>query len=161
NDFAHGILADYPKLTAADVNVILVHSQEKILPELSASLGDYAQRKMAERGVVFRMKTRVTGAKPGLVALSDGEVRAETLIWTAGTAPNPILKNMPIEKDKRGAVIVDSTLAVVGHEGLWAVGDCASVKDAKSGKQCPPTAQFALREAQVLARNIWAGLNGK
>jgi NADH dehydrogenase len=45
---------------------------------------------------------------------------------------------------------------VPGHAGVWAVGDCASVTDAKSGKPCPPTAQFALREARTLARNIHA-----
>ena len=73
-------------------------------------------------------------------------------MWTAGTAPNPLTKSLPLEKDKRGAVIVDATLAVPGHAGVWALGDCAAVTDAKSGKPCPPTAQFALREAATLAK---------
>ena len=93
--------------------------------------------------------------------LSDAEVPAETLVWTAGTAPNPLSKSLAVEKDKRGAVIVDATLAVPGHSGVWALGDCAAVVDAKSGKPCAPTAQFALREAATLAKNIRASLQGR
>jgi NADH dehydrogenase len=65
-----------------------------------------------------------------------------------------------MEKDKRGAVVVDHTLSVPGHPGVWALGDCASIRDAKTGQSCPPTAQFALREAELLARNIKAQLEG-
>jgi len=160
NDFARGILADYPGLHQEELQVIVVHSRDRILPELSQSLAQYAQRRMEDRGVAFRLNTRLTDAHPGVVVLSDGEIPANTLVWTAGTAPNPLLKSLPVEKDKRGAVIVDHTLAVPGHPGVWALGDCASVRDAKTGHSCPPTAQFALREAELLARNIKAQLAG-
>jgi len=160
NDFARGILADYPSLHPEEVSVIVVHSRERILPELSESLAHYAQKRMEDRGVVFRLNTRLIDAHPRMVVLSDGEVHADTLVWTAGTAPNPLLKFLPVEKDKRGAVVVDHTLAVPGHPGTWALGDCAAARDAKTGKSCPPTAQFALREAELLARNIKAQMEG-
>src|SRR5271167_3269260 len=161
NDFARGILADYPNLRREDVRVVLVHARDRILPELSESLARYAQKHMEARGVEFRLNTRLTDAHPGVVVLSDAEVHAETLVWTAGTAPNPLTKSLPLEKDRRGALIVDATLAVPGHAGVWALGDCAAVVDAKSGKPCPPTAQFALREAEMLAKNIRANLRGR
>jgi NADH dehydrogenase len=160
NDFARGILADYPSLRQEELRVIVVHSRDRILPELSESLAHYAQRRMEDRGVAFRLNTRLTDAHPGIVVLNDGEIQAHTLVWTAGTAPNPLLKSVPVEKDKRGAVVVDHTLGVRGHPGVWALGDCASVRDAKTGQSCPPTAQFALREAELLARNIKAQLTG-
>jgi NADH dehydrogenase len=161
NDFARGILADYPNLRREDVRVVLVHARDRILPELSESLARYAQKHMEARGVEFRLNTRLTDARPNVVVFSDGEVPAETLVWTAGTAPNPLTQSLPLEKDKRGAVIVDATLAVPGHSGVWALGDCAAVVDAKSGKPCPPTAQFALREAATLAKNIRSSLQGR
>jgi len=156
NDYANGILADYPKLRREDLSVVLVHSRDRILPELSESLARYAQARMEERGVIFRLNTRLADAGPGIVILSDGQIRAETLVWTAGTAPNPLVQSLPLEKDKRKALVVDRTLEVPGKPGLWALGDCAAVIDAKTEKQCPPTAQFALREANVLAKNIRA-----
>ena len=161
NDFAHGILADYPNLNAEELRIVLVHSRERILPELSESLARYAQEKMEARGVRFRLNTRLTDAQPGVVVLNDGEIRAATLVWTAGTAPNPLLRSLSIDKDKRGAVVVDDTFAVRGGSGLWALGDCAAVRDTKHGKTCPPTAQFALRQAEVLAKNIRAQLEGR
>lgn len=161
NDFAHGILADYPRLPPADLSVILVHSHDTILPELSESLGRYALQRMAERGVIFRLKARLVDAKPGKVILSDGELAAETLVWTAGVAPSPVVKSLDLPKNKRGALTVDATLAIPGHSGLWALGDCAAVFDAKSSKAVPPTAQFALREAAVLARNVRAQIDGR
>jgi NADH:ubiquinone reductase (H+-translocating) len=161
NDFARGILADYPNLRREELNVVLVHSRERILPELSESIARYAQSRMESRGVVFRLNTRLRDAQPGTVVLSDGEICACTLVWTAGTAPNPLLRTLPLETDKRGAVVVDHTLAIPGHPGAWALGDCAAVQDTKTGKPCPPTAQFALREAEVLAGNIAAHLKGR
>jgi len=161
NDYARGILADYPKLHPEELNVVLVHARDHILPELSESLARYAQKRMETRGVIFRLNTRLTDAAPGLVTLSDGEIRAETLIWTAGTAPNPLVQALPVEKDKRRALVVERTLALPGKPGLWGLGDCAAVIDAKTEKACPPTAQFALREAQVLAKNIRAHIEGR
>lgn len=116
---------------------------------------------MESRGVTFRLNTRVMDANLSGVVLSDGEIHTQTLVWTAGTAPNPILGSLPVEKDKRGALVVENTLELPGHPGLWALGDCAAVVDAKTSKLCPPTAQFALREAEVVAKNIWAALHGR
>jgi NADH:quinone reductase (non-electrogenic) len=161
NDFAHGILADYPNLLSEELSVVLVHSGHRILPELSESLGNFARLQMEARGVKFRMNTRVTDVQPGVVTLSDGEMPCHTLIWTAGTAPHPLLKSLPLEKDKRGTIVVDDSLNLAGHAQLWALGDCAAVVDSVSGKSCPPTAQFARREAEVLARNIRAHLENR
>ena len=121
----------------------------------------YAQERTEARGVTFRLNTRLTDAHPGVVVLSDGEICAQTLVWTAGTGPNPLLKSLPVEKDKRDALVVENTLGLPSNPGVWAVGDCAAVADAKSGKPCPPTAQFALRDAEVLAKNIRAELQGR
>jgi len=162
NDFARGILADYLNLRAGDVCVILVHARDRILPELSEQLGRYALERMTARGVIFKLNERLADASADAVILESGEeIRTQTLVWTAGTVPNPLLGLLSFNRDKRGAVIVDSTLAVPGHQGLWALGDCAACSDGKTGRLCPPTAQFALREARALAHNIHASLNGK
>jgi NADH:ubiquinone reductase (H+-translocating) len=162
NDFARGVLADYQHLRAEDLRLILVHARERILPELSDSLAAYALERMAARGVTFKLNARVADAKPGVVVLTPAEdIRTQTLVWMAGTTPNPLLKTLSVEHDRRGAVVVDRTLAVPSHAGVWAVGDCAAITDAKTGKPCPPTAQLALREAQLLAQNIYASLRGR
>ncbi len=177
NDFARGMLADYPNLSADELRIILVHSRDRILPELSESLANYALERMRERGVTFELNARVSTARPGVVVIKrkepegkdaakkaapvEQEISTDTLVWTAGASPNPLLKELAIERDKRGAVVVENTLAAKGHDNLWALGDCAVVPDAKTGKPCPPTAQFALREARTLARNLHASIHGQ
>lgn len=161
NDFARGILADYPRLRPHDVQITVVHPRDVILPELSESLGDYARRHMELRGVHFELGRRVLDAGPGSVRLDTREIRARTLVWTAGTLPNPLLREAGLETEKRGGVIVDNTLAVAGRPGVWALGDCAAVTDARTGKPCPPTAQVASRQGRMLARNIKANIEGR
>jgi len=161
NDFARGILADYPHLRPEDVKVTLVHARGVILPELSQTLGEYARRGMEIRGVHFELGRHVVDARPGLVVLDNCAIPARTLVWTAGTVPNPLLRETGLEVDKRGALLVDKTLAVAGRHALWALGDCAAVVDGKTGKPCPPTAQFAFREGRVLAQNIKAAIQGR
>ena len=69
--------------------------------------------------------------------------------------PNPVLRDLGLETDDRGAVSVDSTLRVDGHDGLWALGDCARVPNERTpGRPDPPTSQHALRQARRLAKNL-------
>jgi NADH dehydrogenase len=160
NDFVRGALFSYPNLPPADVNVIVVHSRDHILPELSRSLGEYALERMTARGVTFKLKTRLVEAREGVLQLRpQEEIRAQTLIWTAGVKPHPLVQMLATAHDPRGAILVDHYLAVPGLPGIWALGDCASVTDGKTGKPCPPTAQFALREAQTLAHNLHASIH--
>ncbi len=162
NDFVRGMVVYYPNVSADEMRVVLVHSRDRILPELSDDLAAYARDRMTARGVVFKLGTRVVDARPGLVVLDPfEELRTETLVWTAGTMPNPLLRALPVERDRRVAVMVDGTLAVPGHPGVWALGDCASVPNAETGAPSPPTAQFALRQAKTLAHNIHASVRGK
>jgi NADH dehydrogenase len=162
NDFARGMLIHYPNIPPEEVQIILVHSRDRILPELSEELAAYALERMTERGVTFKLNERVADAAPGLVVLKSGEeLRAETLVWTAGTTPNPVIQALPVERNGRGAVKVAGTMAVPNYPGVWALGDCAEVPNALTGTASPPTAQFALRQAYTLAHNIHAAVHSQ
>jgi NADH:ubiquinone reductase (H+-translocating) len=59
-------------------------------------------------------------------------------------------------------VRVDKTTSVNDHPGVWAIGDCAAVPDAaRAGQPCPPTAQHAIRQGRLVARNVAATLRGE
>jgi NADH dehydrogenase len=56
-----------------------------------------------------------------------------------------------------------ATAVEAGRPGgqVWAIGDCAAVPDAsRPGQPCPPTAQHAIREGRLVARNVAATLVG-
>jgi NADH dehydrogenase len=160
NDFIRESLRFYPNLRSTHVRVVLVHPGPLILPELSAELGAYAQRKMQERRIEVRVNCKVNAYDGEVVTLSDGEaIPARTLIWTAGTTPSALLGALPCRKE-HGRLLVEDTLEVPDWPGVYALGDCALIPDRTTGKYCPPTAQHALREGKVTARNIVASLRG-
>ena len=160
NDFLRDAIPFYKNLHERDLRIVLVHSGNVILPELSEKLGAYAGGKLTERGVEVRLNTRVLGYRNGAVELSDGtRVSTKTLVWTAGTAPHPILDTIPCSKE-RGRVATNEYMEVSDWPGVWAVGDCASIPDPRTAKPYPPTAQHALRQGRVLARNMCAAIRG-
>jgi NADH dehydrogenase len=160
NDFAREALRYYPNLREEQLKMILVHPGDVILPELGAGLGAYAQKALGKRKVDIRTNTKVADYRNGLVTLDDGtRFPAQTLVWTAGTSPNPLLAGLACHKE-RGRVIVNEYLEVPEWDGVWALGDCACVPDPATGKPYPPTAQHAIRQGKVLADNLTAALRG-
>ena len=160
NDFVREAVRFYGNVREEQLRIVLVHPGEVILPELNPDLGIYAQRKLAARGVDIRLNTKVTGVSGDDIALSDGTtITSRTLIWTAGTSPNPLLETLPCSKE-RGRILVNEYLEVPEWPGVWALGDCAMVPDRKTGRAHPPTAQHAVREGTILARNLLAKLHG-
>lgn len=160
NDFVREALRFYPNIREDQIRMVLVHPGDVILPELGPKLGTYAQKKLAERKVEIRVNTKVTDAADGWVTLSDGSrFPTCTLVWTAGTSPNPLLNCLPCQKE-RGRVTANAFLEVPEWPGVWALGDCACIPDPRTGKPYPPTAQHAIRQGKVLADNLIATVRG-
>src|SRR5262249_18251377 len=163
NDFMRETMRYYPQLREELVRVVMVHPGNFILPELGEELGCYAERKLRERKVEVIKGPRVANYDGQVVALSDGtSVPAETPIWTAGVKPSPLISSLPCQK-ARGRLLVNEEMSVPGVAGLWAAGDCAAIPDVRSGtgKFYPPTAQHALRQGVMVAKNIEATILGR
>src|SRR5271170_1705203 len=129
NDFARNVLKVYPNIPEEELNFILVHPGESLLQELSAELGAYAQRVLTHRNVKVLCKSRVSGANDRGITLIDGTlIEANTIIWTAGASPNPLIVKLPCATD-RGRLCVNEFLEVHDYPNVWAVGDCASIPD--------------------------------
>jgi NADH dehydrogenase len=159
NDFVRGALRSYPNLRDDMIRVVLVHPGKFVLPELGEKLGVYTQKQLEKRKVEIRVNTKVSSVTDRSVTLSDGtEIYTNTLVWTAGTSPNPLLGELPCTKEK-GRLVVNEYLEVQGTPGVWALGDCAAIPNPQGGFH-PPTAQHALREGRTLAGNILSAAGG-
>jgi NADH dehydrogenase len=163
HDLVHEALRFFPRTRPEELRFVLVHSRERILPELGPELAAYSLRKLRRRGIEFLLKRRVTGATAEDVTLTDGQtIPTRTLVWTAGNQPNLLLAQLPFERYRQGALVVGADLRVRGHQNVWALGDCALVPDQHSGGDpFPATAQHAMREGRWLARNIAAVAAGR
>ena len=160
-DFLYASLKYYKRIRPEDLRVVLLHSGDRLLPELSRRLGEFTLRKMRGRGIDVRLGARAERVTGRDVRLESGEIiSGGTVICTIGTRPNPLLESIPAAKS-RGRLVVNPDLSVPGVDGVWAAGDCAAVVNALDGKVCPSTAQFAEAQARQLAANIVAHLAGK
>jgi NADH dehydrogenase len=157
NDFVRQVARSYRGIRPDELRVVLVHAQDRILPEVSPRLGLYAQRILQRRGVELRLNARLQSASGDRAVLSDGTViETKTLVSTIPSSPHPLVDTLPLPKT-RGRIRVDRSLRVEGRPRLWALGDCALVPTA-SGEPCPPTAQHAVRQARTVAANILASI---
>ena len=162
-DLVHSVLRYFPSIRADELRFVLVHSRDRILPEISEGLADYALRKLRTRGIEFLLNARVAGATADSVLMQDApEIPTRTVVWTAGNQPNPLLATLPCERNRAGAVVAGRTLQLKGFTNIWVVGDCGEIPDPDSeGRAYPPTAQHAIREGKAAARNIVNSIQGR
>ncbi|HEX5609908.1 MAG TPA: NAD(P)/FAD-dependent oxidoreductase [Solirubrobacterales bacterium] len=157
-DFAADAMESYPRARLHGMRWVLVEAADRVLPEIDAELADYAVRELRGRGIDVRLGTTLEQVEADSVRLSSGEtLSTRTVVWTAGVAPQPVLRDLSLPLDERGRVPVDQYLRVEGMDSVWAIGDCAAAPDPRGGT-CPPTAQHAVRQGPVVARNIAAEL---
>jgi len=163
NDFVRHVATLYRRIDPREIRVVLVHAQDRILPEMKPQLGAFAQKILRKRGVELMLGYRLHAAtgESALLSGPDGvvSVPTKTLVSTIPASPHPLIDSLPLPKTKNGRLLVDGTLRVKDHDDIWALGDCASVP-ARDGSPCPPTAQHATRQAQLVAQNVAALLGG-
>jgi NADH:ubiquinone reductase (H+-translocating) len=157
-DFAADAMESYPRARLHGMRWVLVEAADRVLPEIDANLAEYALRELRGRGIDIRLGTTLEEVSADRARLSTGEVLpSKTVVWTAGVAPHPSLRQLSLPLDERGRVAVDDHLRVHGMDAVWAIGDCAAALGPE-GRLYPPTAQHAVRQGPVAARNIAAEL---
>jgi NADH dehydrogenase len=155
SDLVEDAMRYYPRLRSTRRRWVLVDAAPRILPEIPPPLGDYAAAELRKRGIEIHVDTTLASVSADDAVLGDGTtIPTSTLVWTAGVAPNPLLREWKLPLDEKGRVEVDDLLRVRGHEHVWALGDCARVPNTRSDTPDPPTCQHALRQARRLAKNL-------
>jgi NADH dehydrogenase len=153
----------YPTIHREDVRWVLVEAANRIMPEVGPRMGRYTVERLLDADIEVNLETRVTTMEGGHVVLDDGQsFDADTIIWTAGVKPNPMLDRTDLPRDDRGRVVCSAELQVEGMPGVFSAGDCASVPDLSKDDpeaRTSPSAQHAVRQAKVLADNIVAHLH--
>ena len=160
NDFVRDSIKHfYHNLELKDVRIILVNSGRRILPEVTDDLADFALQKLRENGVQVMLNTRLIGVTQDRVSLNNDDesmILSNTVVWAGGARPDVLTSNLQCKHDSNGRMITNNYLEVQGYEdSIFALGDCASIIDPNTGNPCPPTAQHALRQGNIVAKNIF------
>ncbi|TDL74460.1 NAD(P)/FAD-dependent oxidoreductase [Rhodococcus qingshengii] len=142
-----------------DVKIVAVEAAASVIPFFPKESIQYTTEVLDKFNIKMYISTKILECTPEKVVLENNiEIPTRTLIWSCGVKGNPIVQNcgLPIEK---GKLPVDSFLRVNDRKNIFSIGDCSLfMKDEKNA--LPPTAQVALQEADVCAKNIVATLRG-
>jgi NADH dehydrogenase len=152
----------YENIEPGDLRWVLVEAAGRIMPEVSPPMGRYTVKQLLKAGIEVHLDTRANSMENGHVVLDDGtELDTETIVWTAGVKPNPMLANTDLPRDDKGRVICTAELQVQGSPEIFSAGDCASVPDLTKddpNAKTSPSAQHAVRQAARLGDNVVAHL---
>ncbi|MFO0968256.1 MAG: FAD-dependent oxidoreductase [Gemmataceae bacterium] len=161
NDLLKASCRFYTNVKPADIRVTLLEGRERILPELPEKLARFADRKMTKNGITIRTQAVAQAVTQDAILLRDGSaIEAGAVVCTIGTTTHALIKALGLALE-RGRIVTEPDMRVLGHENVWALGDCAAVPNAAEKKTSAPTAQFAVRQAKQLAVNIACRIAGK
>jgi NADH dehydrogenase len=161
NDLLRAAKRYYPTIDPKESQVILIHSRNQLLPEVSSSLREFTRRKMEENGVKVVLEQRVKLVTAEGVGLKDGTFfKASTVVGTVGTAPHPFVERMHAEKEG-GRLLTKPDMRLRAYDDAWAIGDCACVINSYNNEPAQPTGQLAERAGKQCAANIVRAMRGE
>jgi NADH dehydrogenase len=162
-DYVADVIDRYPRCRIAGTRFVLVEAQERVMPEIPASLAEFATRELRGRGMEILTNTTLESAEQDAVTLSTGErIPCRLLCWTAGVMPAPVVARLGLPLGPGGRIEVDDSMRVPSFPNVWAIGDAAAVPDPAKRRRAPspPTCQHAIRQGRRVAENVAAALSG-
>lgn len=158
-ELAFAFSARFARARLTGASVALLESGPRILPGYPASAARRIERNARARGIAIRCETKVAVAHADRLVLENGEaIPCDAFVWVAGAVGLPLFDGSGLERDERGFVKVRETLQAVGHDDIFATGDCASLVTAPD---LAKAGVYAVRQGPVLARNVRARLTGR
>ncbi|MFH0347827.1 NAD(P)/FAD-dependent oxidoreductase [Bacillus vallismortis] len=137
-----------------DLNIILFDRGDLILSSFPERLSKYVQKWFEEHGVRIINRANITKVEDGVVYNHDDPISADAIVWTAGIQPNKVVRNLDVEKDAQGRIVLTPHHNLPGDEHLYVVGDCASLPHA-------PSAQLAEAQAEQIVQILQKRWNGE
>lgn len=151
-------------INKASVRIINLEASPKILSGLDTDLADYAMNSLESRGIEL-----ITGAtleechEDKVIYEKDGKrevIPTKTVVWSGGVRANSIIEHSGFETTE-GKIEVRNDLRSPDFDNVFAIGDCALIKNLETGSSYPSTAQIAIQQSKVVATNIKNVLNNK
>lgn len=144
-----------------DLKIKLVEAGPKILPVFPDTLIERATQSLTKRGVKFITSTPVTGVEGNVIQLKDREpIVANTLVWTGGVAPLPLVAESGLAAD-RGKATINDFLQSTSHPDVFVIGDAsAHIPNPGDRPTYAPTAQVAWQQGEIAGYNIFAQIKG-
>ncbi|MCH9812814.1 MAG: FAD-dependent oxidoreductase [Epsilonproteobacteria bacterium] len=137
-----------------EVEISLIDAAPTILPGMDPYIIEKTEKRLDDLKVKIYTNAFISQIGNRDIEFKDGKTLSfDFIIFTAGIKGADFVENMDAPKNRIHQVMTDETLRVCQNSAIFAIGDCAEIKDA-SGKLLPPTAQVAEKSAAYVAKSI-------
>jgi NADH dehydrogenase len=152
---------DFRKIDPGSARIILIEAGPRVLPAMSAESSASARRQLERLGVEVITDSPVTAVDDRGVVHGGTRLDSRTVIWAAGVAASPLGKALGagVKLDRAGRVIVNQDLSVAGADGVFVIGDLASISS--DGKPVPGLSPAAMQEGRHAAKNVVRLIRGE
>ncbi|WP_367613648.1 NAD(P)/FAD-dependent oxidoreductase [Halalkalibacter nanhaiisediminis] len=147
-------LASELRESRPDLTVKLFDRGDIILSMFPRKLSTYVQNWFVDHGVDVINNSNITKVEPGALYNHDERIDCDAIIWTAGVQPVEVVRNLDVEKDSQGRVVLTPQHFLPTDENVFVVGDCASLPHA-------PSAQLAEGQAEQIVTILKKQWNGE
>ena len=147
------------RVDGARLATTLICGDVRILPTFPIAVARDAARALRSLGVEILISSRVTAVSADQVVLQGGiGIPFDVVIWAAGVRPNPTTATLGLPLTADGHITVTPRLAVPGHDGVYAIGDCAQIMG-ENGRPWPTMERAieAIWQGAYLARRFSSG----
>lgn len=136
-----------------DLKIKLFDRGKHILSAFSERLSTYVESWFIEHNVEIINQSNITKVEEKTLYNHDEAIHCDAIVWTAGIQPNKVVRDMDVEKDPQGRIVLTKYHNIPGNEHVYVVGDCASLPHA-------PSAQLAEGQAEQIVQILlkrWKG----
>jgi len=149
-------------LARRDVAVTVVDQAPQPMSTLDPDMGELVHQAMEGLGIDVHTDTAVTGfdsdgdGRVRSVLTTDGAVEADVVVLGLGVRPNTALADAAgLLLGDDGGIRTDVQMRVLGHDQVWAGGDCVEVLNLVSGQyQHVPLGTHANKHGRVIGHNV-------
>src|SRR6266550_3758594 len=142
--------------------VLIIEMADRLVPGMGEELRQFVEDALHESRIEVHTQTRVVRVTERTITLEHNqqytELETAAVVWVAGVRVSPLAERLKIEKDRRGLLMVERTLQTREYPNVFALGDVAFYPDVVP--TLAGTAQLALQESGLCARNVRAFIEG-
>jgi NADH dehydrogenase len=149
----------FRRIDPAACSIMLVEGGKRILPTFDESLAAKAARRLEKLGVHVRTGVKVEKVDENGVVADGKRIPSATVLWTAGVAASPIVRQLGAKTDRAGRALVGAFMNVEGAPGVFVAGDTSSI--ASDGRPVPGVAQAAIQQGRYVGRLISQEIEGR
>jgi NADH:ubiquinone reductase (H+-translocating) len=150
---------NFRQIDPATSRITLIEGGDRILPSFAPSLSTHAAARLAKLGVKVMTGVKVDRVDQEGVIAAGERIPSATVLWTAGMAASPIVRQLGAETDRAGRALVGPFLDLPAAPNIFVIGDAASLQ--QDGRPIPGVAQAAIQQGHYVGRLISDRIRGR